>query len=166
MEYLGYIKLRSEMDSLVSDVVWFNESAQVYLSDLFGRLLPKVQPSVRVLSRNAFRCEDVRVSHCPGYEPEYVEDVDWCGYLPTYDVELRVGHSDRMVFHMYHFYGCLELKYVDHVGNVYDSTMLRRELKEFLQDIYEEVGKIHGILYNEASVCVDDIDCSLYENQV
>ena len=79
MEYLRYMKLRSEMDSLVSDVVWFNESAQVYLSDMFGRLLPKVQPSVRVLSRNAFRCEDVRVSHCPRYEPEYVEDVDWGG---------------------------------------------------------------------------------------
>ena len=97
---MEYTKVRSQFDLKVSEVVWFNEVAQAYLTDMFGKLLPKVQPSIRVLFRNPIRYDNVRISYLPRYESEYVEGDDWGGYLPTYDVELRVGYSDsdRMVF--------------------------------------------------------------------
>ena len=164
--HLNYMKLRSEMDCFVSDVIWFKDSAQDFLREMFGNLLPKVHPSIRVLFRSSIRYRDVRVSDKPRYEPEYMEDDCWGGYYPTYEVELRVGPSDIMVFRIYHFYGSIEINYVDHVGNVYDSMMLQGELREFLEGIYEEVGKIHMDLYNQTKVYVDDIDYNLYENKV
>ena len=162
---MEYTKERSQFDLKVSEVVWFNEVAQAYLTDMFGKLLSKVQPSIRVLFRNPIRYENVRISYLPRYESDYVEGDDWGGYLPTYDVELRVGYSDRdrMVFRICYLYECLEFEYVDHVGNCYDTHMLRSELKQFLECTYKEVGQIHTNLYNETQVNVDDIGSNLYE---
>ena len=44
---------------------------------------------------------------------------------------------------VYYIRGYLEFDYVDHVGNVYNSNMLRDELKEFLRQIYDDVCEIH-----------------------
>ena len=157
MKYLEYMKLRPKMDCYISDLVWFNESALAYLRKLFAHLLPNIQPGITVLSDGFFESQDVRVSWPQRYEVEFICDDDWCGYLPTYGIVLRVGPSDRMKFMVYYIRGYLEFDYVDHVGNVYDSNMLRDELKEFLRQIYDDICEIHFELLYGCLVSVDDI---------
>ena len=58
---------------------------------------------------------------------------------------------------VYYIRGYLEFDYVDHVGNVYDSNMLRDESREFLRQIYDDVCEIHFELLHGCLVSVDDI---------
>ena len=45
MKYLGYMKLRSGMDGLLENTIWFNEDALTYLRGVIDvRALPHINP--------------------------------------------------------------------------------------------------------------------------
>ena len=69
LEYIEGMNVYPKFDLKMSEVVWLNYTAIDYLSVMFGKLLPKIEPCIRVLFRNPIRYSDVMVLNCQGMSP-------------------------------------------------------------------------------------------------
>ena len=142
MKYLGYMKLRSGMDGLLENTIWFNEDVLTYLRGVIDvRALPHITPSIRIRSYTDREFKRVRVSWPLRYEQEYVSNENFIGFTSAYMVELLTG-DPRIKFDIYYEMGTLKCVF-ENRGKHYFSSTLPDGLEAFLTCIYEEVKEIH-----------------------
>ena len=142
-KYLDYHPFRIFGENPLSYVIYLTDDA---IKMLKGMLLAIDKPTVHVLDYHPFAKYDIKVSSPLRYEPEFIDDGTFGGWLPMYSIEVRTRSLDRMMLIVGFTYGEMDFTYVDGLGKYYCSDTMNDELKAFLTQLYLEAKEIHSYL--------------------